>query len=281
MKNLAVILTVFNRKEKTLRCLRQLSEIDKHGIEVDIYLTDDGCTDGTHEAVEAQYPDVIISKGTGSLYWSGGMNLSWKRALASNKYDGYLWLNDDTYLKSNLFEELLATDEYCTGKYARHGIYVGSTTDHTESNMTYGGSVYVRKWSNMMKRITPNGDFQECHLANGNILYVPQEVVDKIGCLYEKYVHGADYDYTYWAHTQGFPLIIMRNYVGICDNDHKSVKQSLMQRNLKERIKFLYSPTGLQLNTAILFQKRFFPYRVPYVYVTYWLKTIFPQLIKS
>lgn len=281
MKNIAVIITAFNRREKTINCLKQLSSIDKRGINTDVYLTDDGSSDGTYDAVRSQFPNVIISKGNGSLYWCGGMNLSWEKAVKAKKYDGYLWLNDDTYIKDCLFQELSDADNYCVEKYGKRGIYVGSTTDRTESSITYGGSVLLSKLSNKMRKVIPNGEFQECHIANGNILFVAKEVVDEIGCLYHKYIHGADYDYTYWAHTKGFPLLVLRKYVGICDNDHKSVKERLMQSNLYNRIKYLYAPTGLQLKTAILFQKRFFPYRVPYVFVTYWLKTLFPFLIKS
>ena len=46
METIAVLLTVHNRKEKTLNCLRRLysqEKIDQYV--VDVFLTDDGCTD--------------------------------------------------------------------------------------------------------------------------------------------------------------------------------------------------------------------------------------------
>ena len=47
MKTIAVLLTVFNRKEKTIQCLKRLYNIlPLEGYLVDVYLTDDGCTDG-------------------------------------------------------------------------------------------------------------------------------------------------------------------------------------------------------------------------------------------
>lgn len=281
MRNIAIIITAFNRKEKTLICLERLRSLKNQTVKFDTYLTDDGSSDGTYEEVSLQYPDVIISRGNGKLYWCGGMNLSWEKAIYTNKYDGYLWLNDDTYLQDNLFEELKEADEYCIQKYGKRGIYVGSTTDKTKSFITYGGSVFHSKIRNTLRKVIPNGTFQLCHIANGNILFVADEVVKAIGCLYREYVHGADYDYTYWAYTKGFPLLVLKNYVGICDNDHKSLKDCLLIRSLPERIKFLYSPTGMQLKTALLFQKRFFPYRIPYVFLTYWLKAIFPKIMKS
>lgn len=33
-----------------------------------VFLTDDGCTEGTPEAVAARFPDVSIVRGTGVLF---------------------------------------------------------------------------------------------------------------------------------------------------------------------------------------------------------------------
>lgn len=81
MKSIAVLLTVHNRKEKTLRCLQNLfkQEIPADYL-IDVYLTDDGCTDGTPEAIRAQYPQVHIIKGNGNLFWNRGMYTAWEAA---------------------------------------------------------------------------------------------------------------------------------------------------------------------------------------------------------
>lgn len=48
MQTIAILLTVFNRKEKTVKCLQHLNiQLPLQGYKTDIYLTDDGCTDGT------------------------------------------------------------------------------------------------------------------------------------------------------------------------------------------------------------------------------------------
>ena len=52
MKTIAVLLTVFNRREKTIECLKNLFAQDIPAeYSIMVYLTDDGCTDGTPEAV--------------------------------------------------------------------------------------------------------------------------------------------------------------------------------------------------------------------------------------
>ena len=50
MQSLAILLTVFNRKAKTLQCLQNLYvQLPIEEYTVSVYLTDDGCTDGTPE----------------------------------------------------------------------------------------------------------------------------------------------------------------------------------------------------------------------------------------
>ena len=61
MMKIAVLMTVHNRKEKTLMCLDNLfRQKVPNDIAVEVYLTDDGCTDGTSEAVKIKYPNVHI-----------------------------------------------------------------------------------------------------------------------------------------------------------------------------------------------------------------------------
>lgn len=280
MLRIAVIITSYNRKEKTINCLDKLFHINNPNIEIVVYLTDDGSSDGTYEEVTRLYPQVFISKGNGSLFWGGGTNLSWKRAVKDGGFDGYLWLNDDTELIDKVWNEIIEADQYCQSNFKKGGIYIGSTLSLITNTISYGGWKQIRSDRSSFRILPPNGEFQLCEIGNGNVTYISKDVVDKIGCLYEKYVHGADFDYTYWAHSEGFPLIILRDYVGYCENDHKSHKEVLLNKNLKERIGYLYSPLGLQFETAILFQKRFFPKNVWRVWLSYWIKTFFPRLMK-
>ena len=46
-RRLAVLMTVHNRKQVTLSCLDALFKSHLNGCRFDVYMTDDGCTDGT------------------------------------------------------------------------------------------------------------------------------------------------------------------------------------------------------------------------------------------
>jgi len=65
-----VVMTVINRREQTIACLRALhaSSSWAGGIAMSVCLTDDGGTDGTSEAVSMEIPDSRILRGTGAFF---------------------------------------------------------------------------------------------------------------------------------------------------------------------------------------------------------------------
>lgn len=283
---IAVLTTVYNRKEKTLRCLQSLCDTltpyqDK--IQVSVFLTDDGSTDGTAEAISKKgFPfEIHVLSGDGSLFWNGGMIHSWKAALAAGGWDGYLWLNDDIEILPEFWGDLILADEVSVREYGKRGIYVGSTKDAKTEEFTYGGFVYTNKLTLKDKFIYPNGkSCQECVAAHGNITFVSSEVVERQGIFCEEYYHGGtDHDYTYLAHKAGFPILVLPHYSASCENDHPKDggRKSFFELPLKERLKELDKPQGLNLHNALLFSKRCFPWRYPIIWLTGYTKALFPK----
>ena len=279
---IAVLLTVYNRKEKTVHCLKSLYGVSKtDGIFFDIFITDDGSTDGTEEAIRRLFPqdNLYLLKGDGDLFWNGGMINSWKAALKKGGYDGYLWLNNDTELLPDLWTELKEAEHFSQSQFGQSGIYVGSTCDKDKTKLTYGGFNFVNKLSLKDEFVIPDGTFHPCQCAHGNVTYVSQNVVNKQGVLHEKYVHGgSDHDYTYRAYKRGLPIFVLRDYVGICENDHDPARwEKFAALSLRDRIKFLNSPIGYNLKNTLLFQRRCFPYRYPFVWFVGYMKALFPK----
>lgn len=284
MGKTAVLITVHNRKALTLKCLDSLKEtVAPHSgqVAVKVFLTDDGCTDGTAEALrERNYPfELEILPGDGNLFWNGGMINSWKAALAEGGWDGYIWLNDDTVILPEFWEDLAAADAYSLETYGKRGIYVGSTKDLVTGKFTYGGFVYTNRFLLKDRMLTPDGSFQVCEAGHGNITYVSSEVVDKMGIFCPKYRHGGtDHDYTYLAHKAGFPLLVMPHYAGGCENDHLGKPRKHVQGNLRQRLKLFWSPWGYNMHNTLLFNWRCFPWRVPFVFFATLNKVLFPIL---
>lgn len=284
MKNIAALYTCHNRKAKTLASLRSLEEARKKNnldINLDIYLTDDGSTDGTSDEVQKRHPEVNILKGDGNLFWAEGMRTSWKKALEKD-YDGFLLLNDDVEIYSNVFDQLMATHEYCNKTFTNSGIYLGATEDKSKGRLTYSGSIILNKFLYTQKRLPPNGEFQRCDLANANIMLVSNSVVEKIGILSDGYSHGmADYDYALTANRNKIPVLIAPEYCGHCVNDHKNKYLGFEKKSYAERKKMLYSPTGLAFDSYKKYMKKFFPFRYPFIVFFGYFKLFFPKIYKT
>ena len=81
MNRIAVLLTCHNRSEKTTACLHSLFQCYlPSDFVLDVFLVDDGSTDGTAELVTEKFPKVIIIHGDGNLFWNRGMHLAWSYA---------------------------------------------------------------------------------------------------------------------------------------------------------------------------------------------------------
>lgn len=295
MIKLAILLTCHNRKDKTLKSLSSLlkalevynkkSNNQTESIKSQIYLTDDGCTDGTTAAIEAVFhsKDIHILKGNGNLYWAGGMRFAWKEALkSSNKWDYFLLLNDDTILLENAFDELINTHNYCLNKYKHAGIYSGITCASDDYNkITYGGDVFLNLYTGSRRRLGTSDKPQLCDLSNANIMLVPTEIVSDIGILYEGYIHAAaDFDYTFLARKAGYPVLVTAKPCGICDFDHKTEadrKEMLISMSLKERQIYFNHPlhSGVDYMTLI---KRTTPLKYPITCVFRMLNLYMPKL---
>lgn len=234
MKQVAVLITVFNRQETTIKGLRTLYTAISYlgdGYHFDIYLTDDGCTDGTVGLIKKEFPQVIIVKGTGSLFWGGGMNLAWASAIDSLvDYDYYLWYNDD----SELFPDSLRT----LFEIASDNVLVTGAFKGHDGNVSYGG-----KFRND-QLITPNGMPQEVDKMNGNLVLIPNNIFEVVGFIDNHYIHGGgDFDYGYKVKENGFNVLLTAKYVGIANRHDEFIPRYCNKAlSLSERWRILHNP---------------------------------------
>ncbi len=272
---IAVLLTTYNRKQKTLTCLQSLSLQKLTGnIEISVYLTDDNSSDGTIEAVKMAFPAVNIFSGNGHLYWAGGMRHTWTHALIGN-YDFYLLLNDDTTLLETAIQSLVngfQDNPFASG----NAICVGSTCDSETGKLSYGGSKLKSNGVWKSEPVFDETNYLRCDFANANIMLVPKAVTDKIGILADTYTHSlADYDYTLLAKRAGFEVVLIPGFLGTCTDDHGNNWKS-QKTTLSERLKYLKSPKGLAYSEYLKFIRLHFPSSYLPEMGKIWLKTFFP-----
>ncbi|MBL1293149.1 MAG: glycosyltransferase family 2 protein [Thiotrichales bacterium] len=243
----AILLTCFNRKEKTLSCLRSIYEQSKvDDLTLKIFLVDDGSTDGTHSAVKNAFPEVNVLHGNGHLYWNGGMNLAWKAAIKEN-FDFYIWLNDDVSLSPNALAAIFEAFAEAYAACQTDSVVVGSFHETDGHSHAYGG-LCVKKsvWGMTKTHVIPSDIIQQCDTFNGNLVLIPKSVVNVIGLLDEHYTHSfGDIDYGLRCMAKGIPMYITPDYLGECPRNTTEGTWLDPNSSLTERYKRLVRPTGL------------------------------------
>ncbi len=269
---LAVLIACHNRKGKTINCLRALYQcVLPENHKIDVFLVDDGSSDGTSDAVKTEFTEVNLIKGNGNLYWNRGMHLAWDTAAKSKKNDFYLWLNDDVELFPNaIFDLLKATPN-------KDSIVVGNMRSRNELILNYGG------WTPNWQLIVPNGVPQLCEAFNGNLVLIPVKVYTKLGNLDPIFPHAiGDFDYALRAKKQGIKSYISSDYSGYCEDHALPPKWCLPEIPIRERIKSLYSPLGNSHPMYYFrFKRRHYGLLIAIKhYFTIHFRLLFPQLWK-
>jgi GT2 family glycosyltransferase len=273
----AVLLTCYNRKDKTLTFLHSLiNQAAFTKLEADIYVLDDGSTDGTAAAVKEAFPIVNVVNGTGNLFWAGGMLTIWQHAITQKAYDLFLLFNDDVILLEDSIERLMATYE---GAGDSGTILIGSTLSPISNKLSYGGNALYRLDHAAYYPVKPDAyNTLPCQLGNANIFLVDKFTVEKIGILSNAYTHYlADFDYTITASRNGVDVLIAPGYYGYCEDDH-GVNWLSGKYPLKERIKYLYNVNGLAYKEYLYYIKKHFPADYISAFAKLWLKTLFPVI---
>jgi len=271
---LAVLLTCHNRVKKTISCLDLLfsSAVPKN-YHLEVYLVDDGSTDGTGEAVKMQYPQVHVIQGNGTLYWNGGMRLAWDTASRNKQFDFYLWLNDDTLLEQNAISELMGTFREATQKENRPVIVTGACQSSNEGKeFSYGGRTESGP-------VIPNGNLQSCKYINGNVVLVPKAIYEKLGNLSSEYTHAmGDIDYGLKTINLGYNCYTTRIYVATCINNKGLPAWCNPNTSLIKRWKLIHSPQGLNIKEYNTFRRKFWGRKWIVYAVKAYLKALFPSI---
>ncbi len=200
---------VHNRKDLTLGCLRSLYAADLHGIDLHVVIVDDGSTDGTAEAVRAEFPNVEIVPGDGNLWYTAGMNRGIAAALTHDP-DFVLGMNNDSefdpkFLRS-MVETARATPRSVVGAVLVNWDDRKSIFQVAPKWSTWWGG--MRHWVKQSLDTLPATPFR-VELIVGNCLLFPAESIREVGLMDEKRLpQYGDAEYTPRMRKKGWTLLI-------------------------------------------------------------------------
>lgn len=217
-----IVIPVHNRKLLTRQCLLDVSKQTYRQFRT--IVVDDGSTDGTEEMIRAEFPDVVVMKGDGNLWWTEATNWGVRYAQehpmrsdqVADEEDFVLTLNDDTEVEPDYLQTLL--DAYQQHKPCLIG---SPSVDSDDPNkLEFAGTrseLYFASGRNLAadyhydySELQRRAQYVESDSLPGRGTLIPIAVFDKIG-LYDskRFMHYmSDIEFSVRAKKAGYRLVV-------------------------------------------------------------------------
>jgi GT2 family glycosyltransferase len=213
-----VVVPVYNRRDRTLRFLKQIRQQSYKNFRV--IIVDDASTDGTADAVHFNYPDVDVIHGNGDLWWSGGTNEGVRLALARNA-DYVITINDDAKFDADLIAGLIAVGlkdpRRIVGARIERQDHPGVIWSLGTSHVIRQGCIFRlnfghRQWLFVRSYV---GSELPVDTMPGNGVLIPATVFRECGLYDAEQMpqYHADSEFVYRAKQKGFNPVIATNVV--------------------------------------------------------------------
>jgi GT2 family glycosyltransferase len=237
---LYIIIPTHNRVKNTIICLDSLSK--QSFKEFKTILVDDGSTDNTSKIVANKYPEVIILKGDGNLWWSGATNLGIKYAL-SHGATFILTLNNDLTVDRNYIVNIL--------KRASEESIIGSVMVSNEGGKIIDGGSWLNYFTGRKKDINVgkninkflNHELVRVNVLSGRGVLIPTNVFEKIGLYNERKLpqYAADYEFSIRAQKNNYKLFCNYDAIVRSQEIFFEIKSRYSQLTWFELIKSFFS----------------------------------------
>lgn len=243
-----IAIPVFNRIEFTCECLESIrSQIYK---EWTVVVCDDGSKDNTTEIIASSFPEVIILKGNGNLWWTGGTNECVKFILERATVNDYIFtLNNDTVLLPETLNTLIKFGSLHPNSIVACGNYFINDRSRLESTAfikrfkspfsEYHLPLY--QWGEDVSNLKTN--VYEVNSVSGKGVLIPVPVFHKVGIYnFEKLPHyHADTEFTRRANKTGYQIFLLLDAIILTHQDASGIGQVNSKLNIAEFFKSFFS----------------------------------------
>ena len=107
MNKILTIIVTYNGMKWLDQCL---SSVKKSTIPSDLFIVDNGSTDGSIEYIKKNYPEAIFIESKENLGFGKANNIGLRQA-AKNNYEYVYLLNQDAWIEPDTFEKLIKVSE--------------------------------------------------------------------------------------------------------------------------------------------------------------------------
>lgn len=238
-----IVTPVFNRRAFTENYLEALSKQTNKDFKT--IIVDDGSTDGTADMIKEKFPDVIVLKEKGDLWWAEATNIGVKYAIEQGA-DYIMTLNDDTVPYEDYIEKM-----YYWMKREPNALLGAFAVDANTLKPIFGGEILnwkTTKYENLLLKYKESDLYgiKEVNNFPGRGLVIPTKIFEKIGFYDSKNFPQtvADLDFTCRAYNQGFKIYC--NYdakIKIYPDESGGVKL-VRKRSLKNYYNHLFGIRG-------------------------------------
>ena len=240
------VIPVHNRLNFTAACVQSLNR--QTYTDHTIIVVDDGSTDTTAEYLETNYPEVIIVKGDGNMWWTGATNAGVKTALklSTSDTDYILTLNNDLVVKEDYLNALLTI----AAKHPKAIIGSVSVNINEPETIHFAGTRWNSKTAKYRSGLNEPLSYQALKnstdalptdLMPGRGVLIPVKAFKEIGLYDIKYFphYMADEDFALRAKKAGYELMIATGAVVFNHVDATGLQNR--KKNLKYFIDFFTS----------------------------------------
>lgn len=241
MSKIIVLMTSFNRRQKTEQAIASIERAHGRGVDLHVVLVDASSPDATGAAVRERFPSLAtVVDVPRSTFWAEGMRIAWEHAQHLS-CDSYLWLNDDVHLDEDAIERV----QNWARDLGDDSIVVGATREG--GSTSYSGYRRGPWWNRLkLRMVEPSGRLERADTFNGNMVWIPAGVDQQIGGFPRKYRHGmADLAYGFEASRTGVDVYVGSEHIGECARNE--ILNTWQDKSLtaRQRYKLLVSEKGL------------------------------------
>ncbi|MBN1183883.1 MAG: glycosyltransferase family 2 protein [Bacteroidales bacterium] len=257
MTKIAFVIPVFNRLKYTMECLEILNaqKLTQFFLknEIIIIVSDDGSTDGTDQWIHLNYPDVIVLKGNGNLWYSGSLNLGIRYALDKLAADFIMVWENDIYPVNNYFDNLQPILE----AWDHETIICSKLYYKVKPEVIFGigGTFNPRTgFRSLIGRLETDGPqynkIMEVDWFLGQGVLIHRDIIKKTGYFDEINFpqYHADIDYGLRAKRAGYHNIVYPNLQLLNDTETTGISH-IKNKTIKQFIESLFS---IKSNTNIV-----------------------------